>query len=365
MSMTAEEILINCEKQFSFIKKDIDVLIKYIKELLVHCNQIDNSGFYQNQINELLEKINKEQIDLAQNTYERELSSDTHVAIETYHEIQRYAERKRESIADFKAQVYSFKRDVLIKEQENILKSLDKNSFDDLEIVRNDLIAKYKDDEDKILIRNIFDQNHHYLINFRGEKLYNFIFEKLKHIKASNKSISKEIIAKSIDLYSEDRDLVEAIRDESQLFMNLDNNGNFQENAKQYFIKSSKLAEQEAVRKDNVIKIVKAIREVGYVVNEENIRRIQEKNMILIHGEKLTGETADFAVKLDGSFVYNWEGFEGHEHDEDAQAFLNKLKEFNLHSSDEFNKQYREPKYIAKNKQIFKNKNNSNSNSNR
>ncbi|WP_338985335.1 hypothetical protein [Spiroplasma endosymbiont of Diplazon laetatorius] len=362
MSMTAEEILVNCEKQFGFIKKDIDALIKYIKELIGHCEEIDHSGFYKNQIQELLNRLTKEQEDLAQNTYERELSSDTHVAIETYHEIQRYAERKRDVIADFKAQVFNFKKDVLAKEQENILKALDKNLFEDLEKLKNSLIEKYKDEEDKLYIKKMFDESGHILINKNSNEIYDFVLEELKKRKASNNVIAKEIVSGSIELYSEDRDLVEAIRDEAKNFMGFGESKNFQENMKNYFINSSKIAEQEAVRKDNVIKIVNAIRDVGYIVNEDNIRKLEEKNMILIHGEKPSGETADFAVKLDGSFIYNWEGFDGHEHDADAQAFLSKLKEFNLHSSDEFNKQYREPKYIAKNKQMLKNKN-SNSNS--
>ncbi|QHX36388.1 hypothetical protein [Spiroplasma sp. BIUS-1] len=362
MSMTAEEILVNCEKQFGFIKKDIDALIKYIKELIGHCEQIDNSGFYKKQIEELLNRLTKEQEDLAQNTYEREISSDTHVAIETYHEIQRYAERKREVIADFKAQVFSFKKDVLIKEQENILKALDKNLFEDLSNLKDSLITKYENEEDKLYIKKMFEEKQHILINKKSNEIYDFVLEELKNYKASNDIIAKEIVSSSIDLYKEDRDLVESIRQEAQNFMGIKETKNFQEDIKNYFSKSSKIAEQEAVRKDNVVKIVNSIREVGYIVNEDNIRKLEEKNMILIHGEKPTGETADFAVRLDGSFIYNWEGFEGHEHDADAQAFLKKLKEFNLHSSDEFNKQYREPKYIAKNKQVFKNKNN-NSNS--
>ncbi|ALD66054.1 hypothetical protein [Spiroplasma cantharicola] len=361
MSMSAEEILINCEKQFSFIKKDIDVLIEYIIELISQCEQIDNSGFYKKEIEKLLEQLKREKTDLAKNTYERELSSDTHIAIETYHEIQRFAERKRETIAEFKTQVYSFKKDVLIKEQENILKAFNKDIFKDLNSLKNELIAKYKNDQDKIYIKKMFETNQHKLINKTSDQIYSLIMEDLKELKASNQVIAKEIIGDSIQLYKEDLDVIKAIKDSANKLSLLKESKNFQKDIKQYFLSSSKLAEQEAIRKDNVIKIVKAIREVGYIVKEENIRKLEEKNMILIHGEKLTGETADFVVKLDGSFVYNWEGFEGREHDSDAQAFIKKLKEFNLHSSDEFNKQYREPKYIAKNRQNINSKKNKNS----
>ncbi|WP_342258604.1 hypothetical protein [Spiroplasma endosymbiont of Dioctria linearis] len=361
MSMSAEEILINCEKQFSFIKKDIDVLIEYIIELISHCEQIDNSGFYKKEIEKLLEELKKEEKDLARNTYERDLSTNTHVAIETYHEIQRYAERKRDTLAEFKVQVVSLKRDVLIKEQENILKVFTKDNFRDLISFKNELISKYKNEKDKLFIKEMFEKNQHRLINKKPEEIINLITEELKQFKTSNRVMSKEIVKNSIQLYKEDSDLLTAIKEQANKLISLKETKNYQKDIKDYFISSSKLAEQEAIRKDNVIKIVKSIREVGYIVKEENIRKIKEKNLILIHGEKLTGETADFVVKLDGSFVYNWEGFEGHEHDADAQAFLNKLKEFNLHSSKEFNKQYREPKYIAKNKQNINNKKNKNS----
>ncbi|AUB31202.1 hypothetical protein [Spiroplasma floricola] len=362
MSMTAEEILVNCEKQFNFIKKDIDFLIKYINQLIDECKQIDSSGYFKKQIEQILEELTKEQMDLAKNTYEREVSSNTHVAIETYNEIQRYAERKREVIADFKAKVFCFKKDVLEKEQENLLKALDKNVFEDIENLKNSLIAKYSNSEDKLYIKRLFEQNQHTLINKKDNELYDFVLQNLKKYKASNSSIVKEVVSSSIDLYKDDQDIVNSIKQDAKEFMSLINLINLQGNIKDYFLKSSKTAEQEAVRKDNVIKIVKAIREVGYIVNEDNIRKLAEKNLVLIHGEKLSGETADFAVRLDGSFVYNWEGFEDHKHDVDAQNFLNKLKEFNLHSSDEFKKQYREPKYIAKNKKIIKDKN-TNSNS--
>ncbi|WP_339021169.1 hypothetical protein [Spiroplasma endosymbiont of Atherix ibis] len=360
--MTAKEILVNCEKQFSFIKKDINSLIKYIKELIEQCKQIDSSGFFKKQIEQILEELTKEQIDLTKNTYEREISSDNHVAIETYNEIQRYAERKREVIADFKTKVFCFKKDILEKEQENILKSLDKNIFEDITNFKNSLISNYSSSEDKLYIKNLFEKNEHILINKKGNELYDFILQSLKEHKSSNNSIVKEVVSSSIDLYKEDEDIVNSIKQDAKDFISKINLINLQNSIKDYFVKSSKIAEQEAVRKDNVIKIVKAIREVGYIVKEDNIRKIAEKNLILIHGEKLTGEAADFAVKLDGTFVYNWEGFEYHKHDIDAQSFLNKLKEFNLHSSDEFNKQYREPKYIAQNKKIIKNKN-TNSNS--
>ncbi|AGR40855.1 transcriptional regulator [Spiroplasma taiwanense] len=353
MSMSAEEILINCEKQFSFLKKDIEVLISYINELLAQCKKIDNSNFFQQQINYFLEKLKIENKELIENAFEKEISSDVHVEIEKYHEIQRFAEKKRNNITDLKTKIFLLKSDIIKKEQMQIKKSLEKNYFSNILDLKKQLIMNYKDDQDKLFIKKLFEDKEHLFINKKKDKILSYIFIELEKYKTSNKIIFEEIISNSIELYKDDQDVFAIVKNEMKLLSENKDNENINEIISKYLYNSSKLAEQEVIRKDNVLKIVNAIRKVGYIVNPNNIRKIKQKNLIIIHGEKITGETADFAVRHDGSFIYNWEGFEGRQHDEDAKAFIKKLKDFNIHASNEFNKQYREPKYIAKRKKVI------------
>ncbi|AHI52522.1 hypothetical protein [Spiroplasma culicicola] len=357
MSMSAEEILLNCKKQFEFIKTDINTLLAYIQELLEECHQIDNSNFYTEKLESLIKKVKDEILDLQKaDDYAKEVEGQTHVATERYHEIQRYAERKRELIAEFKAEVFALKKDITVKEQDAMVKNLNDslyNSFDDL---KREIINFYETVDDRTIIQNYFNEFETVLRNKDKSQLLEIVANHLNEQKQSTKFITKQMINSSIQLYDNDKDVVNAIKDDAKVFLTESNDSNLFDQAKQFFIKASKSAENEAIRKDNVIKIVNAIRAVGYIVDENNIRKLEEKNLILIHGEKVTGETADFAVRLDGSFVYNYEGFEGHEHDVDADAFLQKLREQGIQSSEEFNKQYREPKYIAKNKAIINNK---------
>ncbi|QEH61443.1 hypothetical protein SCHIN_v1c02460 [Spiroplasma chinense] len=357
MSMSAEEILLNCKKQFDFIKTDINVLLAYIQEMILHCREIDNSGYYEEQLKQLEKRVKDEIEDLKYaDQYAKEVEGQVHVATERYHEIQRFAERKREMIADFKTEVFMLKKDVVKKEQEAIAKKLSESMFSSFEEMVNEFVSLQDTLDDKVLVKNYFDKYEAVLRNKSKEEIIEELKNHLTSEKESFKFIAKQMINSSIQLYDQDQDVVNAIKEDAKDFLQNSNEQNIFEDAKKFFVNSSRNAENEAIRKDNVIKIVKAIRDVGYIVNENNIRKIEEKNLILIHGEKVTGESADFAVRLDGSFIYNYEGFEGKEHDADADAFLQKLREQGIQSQDAFNKQYREPKYIAKNQQSLVNK---------
>ncbi|ARU92179.1 hypothetical protein SCLARK_001721 [Spiroplasma clarkii] len=357
MSMSAEEILFNCQKQFNFIKTDIETLLEYIKELISHCQEIDNSKFYEEQLLKIKERVLNEINDLKSlEKSANEIKRETHVAVEKYHELQRMAEKKREAIAEFKTQIYNLKRDVVKKEQMAITKKLQEHLSLNYNDLKSEILNLQNSIDDKALVQKYLDSNEVKFINLTTSQIISKVNDYLVETKESIAYQAKEVVRQAIKLYEADEDLVKAIQTDAKEFLQNTNSENFSSATKQFLMNASKKAEQEAVRKDAVIKIVKAICEVGYIVIEENIRKIEEKNVILIHGEKVSGETASFIVRLDGSFVYNYEGFEGHEHDIDADSFLKKLHEQGVQSTAAFNKQYREPKYIAKRSEILKKK---------
>ncbi|QGS51603.1 hypothetical protein [Spiroplasma tabanidicola] len=357
MSMTAEEVLFNCKKQFDFIKTDIDTLLRYVKELLEQCRDIDNSSFFVEQFKEIEKVIKNEIEDLKiSEEYVKEVETETHIAIERYHEIQRFAEQKRDKIAEIKARVLGLRKDVVKKEQETIAKNLYSSVYESFEQLKNILINSQKNIDDKTIMLNYLNDNEAVLKNFSKENIINKANSYISAQKESIKYLSKQVVNDIERNYSYDNDLIEAIEKEKIEYLNNLNEDNFIKNSKIFFSKVSKNIENESIRKDNVIKIINAIQATGYLVDENDIKKIKEKNLVLIHAVKETGESADFAVRLDGSFLYNYEGFEGHEHDADADAFLKKMREQGITSWEAFNKQYREPKYVSKNSAIINSK---------
>ncbi|QBQ07375.1 hypothetical protein SGLAD_v1c01760 [Spiroplasma gladiatoris] len=357
MSMTAEEVLLNCKKQFDFINTEINTLLKYIQELILECKDIDNSNFFLEQFKELEKKVKYELEDFKKaQDYVDEVQEDTHVKTERYHEIQRFAERKRNSLADFKAEVLALRKDIVKKEQNTIAKKLNDSLFKNYEDLKISLIQQQKDVDTKTLVKNYFENNEEILKNKNHDQIVEIINNYIINEKQDVTVLAKEVISNTIKEYKEDNDILNSFKNDALELLKDLNQDNFFKKIKRFYSNSLKNIENEIVRKDNVKKIIQAIEDIGYHVNENNVRKIEEKNLIIIHAQKETGESADFAVKLDGSIVYNYEGFEGHEHDVDANDFLNKLKEYGINSSEAFNKQYREPKYVAKHKELIKNK---------
>ncbi|WP_144416419.1 hypothetical protein [Spiroplasma litorale] len=349
--MTAEEILLNCEKHFSFIANEIDALILYIKKLLENCKNIDNSNFYEEKIKKLIEKLIEEKESFRKNTIDRKMDKDTHVAIETYNEIQKYAERKRETLAELKFEAFALKSDIVKKEQEMILQSLNISGSENLESLEKELINSYNDDLSKVRIKNIFENKKELLINKNKNEIVLLIKQELTKQDDLNTFLKKEIISNAIELYKNDSETINLIKEE--INNNLNDNSSY-DKIKDTLKNFLKKAEAETIRRDNINKIIKAITEIGYTVNENNIRKIKEKNIVIIHAVKEDGKSADFAIKFDGSIIYNWEGFENHDHDEDANLFLEKLRSFDLLHSKEFKKVYREPKFIEERKNKLK-----------
>ncbi|WP_158500526.1 hypothetical protein [Spiroplasma turonicum] len=349
--MTAEEILLNCEKHFSFISNEIDSIINYVKKLLENCKKINNSDFYENKIDELIKKLIYEKEDFKNSTINRKLEKDTHIAIETYNEIQKLAERKRDLLVELKFQAFALKNDIVQKEQELIFKSLNINKDYGLKDLENTLINSQNDDYKKVKIQNYFANKKEILVNKSHEQIIELVNQELNTSETNEDILRKELVSNAIDLYKNDKESLDILKEE----INKLQTNNVQD-LKKVFKDFLYKAEKETIRRDNINKIVEAIKSIGYFVDENNIRKIKEKNIVLIHAVKEDGKSADFAVKFDGSIIYNWEGFENHEHDEDAKAFLEKLRGFNIKHSEEYKKVYRKPDFdkVERTKLIIK-----------
>ncbi len=360
MSMSAQQVLLNCKKHFELIKKDLKLLLSYIKEEIEKCKMIDASNFHQEEINKLYKEVEKKLSDMSiADEMAKEVQKDEHIAIEQYNKINNYLERKRETIADLKTKVFIYKKDIVNTEQKFISNALINKSYASFQELVQGIIQSQVSTDDKILVKKFLIDNEVRLINLPKndviEEAKNYIFNQ----KQKTEHIINDVVKSSIEYIKDEEGMEDYLKDEVSTFKEVTNEQNLFRNVKSYFMNASKSTESELVRRDNVIKIVNAIRSIGYVVNPENIINKKEKNVIFIHGEKPSGETADFAVRLDGSFIYNYEGFENHDHDEDANDFMKKLKEFGLSSSEAYKKVYREPKYVADVKKLHKKKYNS------
>ena len=89
---------------------------------------------------------------------------------------------------------------------------------------------------------------------------------------------------------------------------------------------SSEAIISENVRKNTIKSIVANITDKGFVVDKKNIRHIKDENMVKITALKPGGQFAEFNVKLDGSFIYKFDGYEGQACQKDIQPFLADLE---------------------------------------
>lgn len=82
----------------------------------------------------------------------------------------------------------------------------------------------------------------------------------------------------------------------------------------------------EAVRKETVKVISKAIKARGFIIPKGGIKLQREKNQVVIQAKKPSGETAEFTVMLDGHFVYKFHGYEGQACKNDIEPFMSDLE---------------------------------------
>ena len=85
---------------------------------------------------------------------------------------------------------------------------------------------------------------------------------------------------------------------------------------------------KERTRNATLKAIIKAIRETGFVVDtKNNIKIDRKKDIVKMVAQKPSGQMAEFEVKLDGKFMYHFDGYEGGTCTNDIEPFLKILEE--------------------------------------
>ncbi len=84
---------------------------------------------------------------------------------------------------------------------------------------------------------------------------------------------------------------------------------------------------EEKVRKETIRVIVKAIRERGFVVDtKKNLKIDKDKNVVKLVALKPSGQRAEFEIRINGKFMYRFEGYEGTACNKDIEPFMDDLE---------------------------------------
>lgn len=83
----------------------------------------------------------------------------------------------------------------------------------------------------------------------------------------------------------------------------------------------------EKVRQESLKIIMQAIKERGFVIDKNNIKIKRNTNEVILVALKASGEKAEFRVFMDGKFIYDFHGYEGHACQKDIEPFMKDLEE--------------------------------------
>ncbi|WP_338969451.1 hypothetical protein [Spiroplasma endosymbiont of Labia minor] len=362
MSKTAREVLMDYQRSVNHITRDINLLRETILKIISECKEIDNSKLSVNELEQLLIELNLFDKEINEKAYDKKIPSDTHIAVETFKEINNYLQRKVDDILNIKVKAQEIRKNVLAKERELILKKYNDISLNNFKNIFEKIILEFKNLNQKNIAQLFFDQNMSKLINMNTNEIMYELNEFIKNQEA--KDSAENIVKELVNNYKDDSDSVNLIKNEALTFVKKISSDNFSMSYKEFIKETEKKITDEEIRKDIVRKIIISIRNLGFNVERENVLKSQDGNNIIIRGEKITGETATFKVNLDGSYIYDFDGYEEHEHDKDSDAFIQKLRDFGLGTSNEFEKVYRQPTFKNKNASAKILKNNKNTKKN-
>lgn len=89
--------------------------------------------------------------------------------------------------------------------------------------------------------------------------------------------------------------------------------------------RASQAIVSEGLRKKALRKIKQCVEQRGFIVDKTNIRKNGDTVTMIAH--KIGGETAIFRVNINGSFVYDFQGYEGQACQKDIEPFIKDLQE--------------------------------------
>ncbi|AXK51046.1 hypothetical protein [Spiroplasma alleghenense] len=351
MSKSAKEVLLDYQKKVKHISDDINFLINSIKLIIASCEKIDNSNIYKEELNNLLKKLTEKQYDLKTNALDKAISKDVHTATETLKEINAYLNRQVDGVAEIKQMALAIKEKVIKAELEQIKTNLKNNSFSSFSQKIENILSNITEADSHNYLKDFIDKNQNKLINTNQDNLQEYLLDELAKFNSDPKNIFEKVVNSQIEQFKTEPDLLSIINESKLKISKEISQENLSRNINSFLQETEHKIASEVTRKEVVIKIIKAIRDVGFVVNKEDVIRAKMGSKVMILAQKPTGETAQFAVDLDGSYIYNFEGYEGKEHDYDSDDFIQKLREFGLATSEEFDKVYRQPSFVAKKSQ--------------
>ena len=85
---------------------------------------------------------------------------------------------------------------------------------------------------------------------------------------------------------------------------------------------------RERIRAATLKAIIKAIRDIGFVVDtKRNIKIDRERDVVKMAAKKPSGQLAEFEIQLNGKFMYHFDGYEGGTCTNDIEPFIKVLDE--------------------------------------
>ncbi|AHI54122.1 hypothetical protein SSABA_v1c07200 [Spiroplasma sabaudiense Ar-1343] len=348
MSKSAKEVLLDYQKKVKHISKDINFLIKFIEKIISECKEIDNSEIYHEELNRLINELKNKENDLNENAFEKIISKDVHTATETLKEINAYLNRQINEVALIKAAALDLKQQVLNGELTRMKTAFQETTFSNYQNQVSEFLNQLKDADQIAFAQEYIKTNEQILRNLNSKEFGDKIIEKIEKHESEAATRFNRVVQSQLQQYENDQDLINLIKEVAESQKSSLGNGDIEAKITDFLSKSEFAVASEVVRKEVITKIIKGIRAVGFHVNKEDVTKINDGKKVMIFAQKPTGETAQFAVDLDGSYIYNFEGYEGREHDYDTDNFIQKLRDFGLATSDEFETVYRQPKFVAK-----------------
>ena len=84
---------------------------------------------------------------------------------------------------------------------------------------------------------------------------------------------------------------------------------------------------EEKIRKETILAILKAIRDRGFIVDtKKNLKIDRDKNVVKLVALKPSGQRAEFEIRINGKFMYRFEGYEGTACNKDIEPFMDDLE---------------------------------------
>ncbi|WP_342268730.1 hypothetical protein [Spiroplasma endosymbiont of Aspidapion aeneum] len=348
MSLSATEMLRDCKKRYQICSNEIYILKNRINDLINQFSSFKIDTVIMDLLIKAQNNLNIEQEKIDNFIITNPQCEEVENEIERYNNLNNITERVNKKLNDIRMELLEFEDFVIDKEKENIFLALSNNNNNTIEFYLEEIKKQFADIDDKVLVKKIFDEKKHIYINMSKEEVYLDICKQIKFENLKSKFEINDYLKIFDPRTKNDYWITKRIK-ATAVSQNLSTI-----KAIEYSIA---LRENMQMQHENAKKVMNAIKKIGYNINKDEIVLNEKENTIYIHCVNNYDKTVDFSIKMDGSLIYNFEGFEGHEHDIDFNLFKEELRKQGIVGNEIVSRIYREPKYI-KNKNNLKTKKN-------